>query len=302
MKTRKSALLMLAPLPLAIAMALNPTLAAADFEFDQLCGQTLTENLKVENHTDTICGQCTITVADGVKLTIIDSDLTFSQSGYNAVRFQGEGGASLAVKGTNFSLSGQISFYFPDGDLTVKDNWFHANSGVPHVDLSTRYGHLTVKDNLFSMSSSTTYMVVGTSGGDLDFKDNDLSFNENSLSIHTGYGGELKMTGNVMTGMASSIWVSEGWGNVGVVDNTLSTNYGLSVSADGGDISIVRNDIDIDPYDQGDRRLWVDSDGGDIAVVDNDFGSYLTGADVHIDASPGGWCRTNRNTPELFCN
>jgi hypothetical protein len=281
-------------------MALYPsqTVANGVFEFDQLCGETLTESLTIKDHVDTICGTCNITLADGVKLTVLDSELTFSGDGSDYFKITGGDSSFLNIQRTSIDTFGfyLVGFDFFDnmhvdgGAIKFLDNQLTTTGRIQFEAFSK----LQAKDNIFNLSSTDSPMNFYAVYGDLEFKGNEIDFGySNSLNL-SSYGGNVSIKGNYATGgTAYDVWINAETGNLGFVDNVFDVADEMEAVSNGGDVMFVDNQMSFGDY------LRIDSDGGDITVISNDF-SPTNASDIRLYPD-GGRCRVKANNPTIMC-
>jgi hypothetical protein len=330
---RFKATLLLAPLPLAIAMALNPAQAMAG-EFADLCGETIMEDTKLEGITDTVTEYCIIQVAGDYSLTILDSNITLDHT----LHMDGADMAMLTIKESIFnSQNGDIYIRFEDGKVTIKDDseFYMMGNWYDYFNVRTDSGDITFRDNLVEFGYQTEYhyrsFFLNTRSGKVDVLKNELIFSEAAFGA-SGWGEEaiINVKDNfapVCTNFRSANF-SLGYGRLSIVDNVFPhITHSFHVGADGGDIHIVGNEMNEigstigDHFDvwsdggdvivvgnvldvEGDVRIksscadpWCPPTGGDIKVTKNDFGSP---GFTYVN-SYGGMCIANKNDPDLLC-
>jgi hypothetical protein len=145
---------------LGAGLALAPATAVAGPLAD-VCGTTVSVDTELDGVTETVGGNCTISVQDA-ELGIKNSDLTVTGS----LIIGGEGTSKLEIKDTTgFVVDLQVST--TTGDLEVKGNNVLDVADSLTIE-SSGSGNIEVKDNDFGSPSSTR---VAT-GGDCETKGN----------------------------------------------------------------------------------------------------------------------------------
>lgn len=282
--------------------------------FETLCGTTLFADTKIENTTETVYGDCEIYIADGYKLTILNSNITV----YEELKIQGEAG-SLTIKGCRFDASdikvrtesgdiiiknnndfyanksydAEISIETNSGNIAVKDNEFHIISdSEAEMEFQSNTGNIEVLDNTFVSSTSGSSLNINTYSGLINFKGNTINSTENMHVTVFGYGGgPVKIVENAGY-IYDDLRLETNGADIALVENNFDENvHSLNIDSDGGNINVVGNDIPVSD------NLGVISNGGKIDIVKNNFYSpYLI-----VINSEGGACKTAMNNPVLTC-
>ena len=173
-------------LVLAGGLLLAPNTASAG-PFDDLCtAGVVTTDTVLNGVTDSVTGDCTITVANRVNFSIIDStlDVTGSLTINGEGRAQPPKAAQLLIEGTTLdvgTISGHFDINFEAGNIRiVNGNIINLNLGNMTVDAE---GGDIVIDNDNDISVDGIIRITNAEGGDVIIEDNPVTIDARRIEI-----------------------------------------------------------------------------------------------------------------------
>lgn len=249
---------------IAICFALQAQAEAIAGPFEDLCGTTITTDVKLVGGGEAFVTECVISVADGASLEINDYDVFNSGGG---IHIFGTGDAVLTIrKDSRIRALSHIDIEFAEGNVKVEDSTLGMTSASGSIDISTTSGNLKVQGN-----------TIGSDFGELTFK---------------SYSGNVKVKDNTFVSDNKSLEVSSHSGDVKMEDNGGTIEEKLEIFTTTGNIWIGNNDVAMTTI----ADISVSSATGNIRAFDNDFRDASGGS-----LSTGGNCKAFDNTPTLTC-